>query len=248
MITFQHISKSFGEKIILDGVSGAFQAGKVNLVIGGSGTGKSLLIKCVLGLLPADSGKVLFDQRDLLNGKHALQTTIRREIGVLFQGGALFDSKNIESNVQFPLDILTNMSLEAKKERVYFCLKQVGLPNVHKKMPNELSGGMKKRAGIARAIVNHPKYLFCDEPNSGLDPKTALMIDELIQKITYEYQTTTVIVTHDLNSIISLGDYILFLYEGKKAWEGNSENIRYTSVQSLREFLFVGKLNKLLEK
>ncbi|ROT47691.1 ABC transporter ATP-binding protein [Candidatus Cardinium hertigii] len=246
MISFENISKSFNNKAILDSVSGAFQAGQMSLVIGASGTGKSLLIKCLIGLIMPDQGNSLFDGRDLVYGDKPLQTEIRREMGMLFQGGALFDSKNIEENVRFPLDILTTMSLGEKQDRVNACLTQVGLPNVQRKMPNELSGGMKKRAGIARAIVNHPKYLFCDEPNSGLDPQTALKIDELIAEVTSTYQTTTVVVTHDMNTILSLGDFILFLHQGKKLWEGSSKDILHTSLTELQDFLFVGKFKELL--
>jgi phospholipid/cholesterol/gamma-HCH transport system ATP-binding protein len=193
-----------------------------------------------------DEGCSLFDGRDLIHGNKLLKTEIRREMGILFQGGALFDSKNTEENVRFPLDVLTNMSRAEKKDRVNKCLEQVGLPDIQNKMPNELSGGMKKRVGIARAIVNHPKYLFCDEPNSGLDPQTALKIDELIAEITYAYQTTTVVVTHDMNTILSLGDFILFLHQGKKLWEGSSKDILHISLTELQDFLFVGKFKELL--
>lgn len=248
MIAFENISKSFNHKIVLDRVSGLFKTGQISLVIGASGTGKSLLIKCLLGLILPDEGFSLFDGRDLVYGDKPLQTEIRKEVGMLFQGSALFDSKNIEENVRFPLDVLTNMSREEKKDRVHECLLQVGLPDVGHKMPNELSGGMKKRAGIARAIVNHPKYLFCDEPNSGLDPQTALKIDELIAEVTYTYKMTTVVVTHDMNTILSLGDFILFLHQGKKLWEGSSKDILYTKLKELEDFLFVGKIKELLYK
>ena len=246
MINFENISKSFNKKVVLDNVSGTFKEGKVSLVIGASGTGKSLLVKCLIGLVMPDQGVSLFDGRDLLYGDNPLQTAIKREVGMLFQGGALFDSKNIEENVRFPLDILTNMSASEKKDRVDECLEQVGLPDVQRKMPNELSGGMKKRAGIARAIVTHPKYLFCDEPNSGLDPQTALKIDELIAEVTYTYKMTSVVVTHDMNTILSLGDFILFLCQGKKIWEGDSQDIVHTSLVELQDFLFVGKFKELL--
>ncbi|AWN81371.1 ABC transporter ATP-binding protein [Candidatus Cardinium hertigii] len=246
MISFENISKSFNNKIILDHISGHFQAGQMSLIIGASGSGKSLLVKCLVGLLMPDQGQALFDNRDLIYGSKPLQTEIRREIGMLFQGGALFDSQTIEENVRFPLDALTDMPLAEKKDRVNECLEQVGLADVQRKMPNELSGGMKKRAGIARAIVTHPKYLFCDEPNSGLDPQTALKIDELIAEITYTYRTTTVVVTHDMNTILSLGDFILFLHQAKKTWEGSSKAILHTDVISLQNFLFVGKFKTFL--
>lgn len=248
MIAFDNISKSFNNKMVLDRVSGLFKTGQISLVIGASGTGKSLLIKCLLGLVIPDEGLSLFDGRDLVYGDKPLQTGIRKEMGMLFQGSALFDSKNVEENVRFPLDVLTNMSTAEKKDRVHACLLQVGLPDVAHKMPNELSGGMKKRAGIARAIVNHPKYLFCDEPNSGLDPQTALKIDELIAEVTYTYKMTTVVVTHDMNTILSLGDFILFLHQGKKLWEGRSKDILYTNLVELEDFLFVGKIKELLFK
>lgn len=246
MISFENISKAFDSKVVLDSVSGSFKAGQISLVIGASGTGKSLLIKCLLGLVQFDQGVSRFDGRDLVYGNRVLQAEIRREIGMLFQGGALFDSKSIEENIRFPLDVLTTMRPAEKKDRVHECLVQVGLPDIQNKMPNELSGGMKKRVGIARAIVNHPKYLFCDEPNSGLDPQTALKIDELIAEVTYAYKMTTVVVTHDINTILSLGDFILFLWQGKKLWEGSSEDILHTSLSELRDFLFVGKVKELL--
>lgn len=248
MIDFKDISKSFDGKAILDGVSGRFGQGKVNLIIGESGTGKSMLLKCIVGLVHPEQGSVTFDGRDFLNGTRELKVSVRREIGMLFQGGALFDSKNVEENVLFPLDILTDMPQDAKLDRVNFCLQRVGLANTNKKMPNELSGGMQKRVGIARAIVNNSKYLFCDEPNSGLDPKTGLLIDELIQEITYEYNLTTTVVTHDLNSVVSIGDHILFLDQGKKVWEGNSANIFQVEVKALQEFLFASKLMRMVKE
>lgn len=245
MIEFQHISKNFDGKTVLDGVSGKFEQGKVNLIIGTSGTGKSVLIKCIVGLVHAEQGRVMFDGRDFLHGTRELKLSVRRDIGMLFQGVALFDSKNVEENVIFPLDVLTDMPQDAKLDRVNFCLQRVGLPNTNKKMPTELSGGMKKRVGIARAIVNNSKYLFCDEPNSGLDPKTGLLIDELIQEITYEYNLTTTVVTHDMNSIVSMGDHILFLDQGKKAWEGTSADIFQVKEKTLEDFLFASKLMRM---
>ena len=240
MIEFQHISKAFDGKTVLDGVSGQFDQGKVNLVIGTSGAGKSMLLKCIVGLMHPDQGRVMFDGRDFMHGANDLKVSVRREIGMLFQGGALFDSKNVEENVSFPLDMLTDMSQHDKLERVNFCLQRVGLSNTNRKMPGELSGGMKKRVGIARAIVNNSRYLFCDEPNSGLDPKTGLLIDELIQEITYEYNLTTTVVTHDMNSLVSMGDYILVIDQGKKVWEGTSDDVFDVDVKSLQDFLFAG--------
>lgn len=247
MIEFQHISKAFEGKTVLDGVSGKFDQGKVNLVIGASGAGKSVLIKCIVGLIHPEQGRVTFDGRDFMNGASDLKVSVRREIGMLFQGGALFDSKNVEENVRFPLDMLTDMPQNAKLERVNFCLQRVGLSNTNQKLPSELSGGMKKRVGIARAIVNNSKYLFCDEPNSGLDPKTGLLIDELIQEITYEYNLTTTVVTHDMNSVVSMGDYILFIDQGKQVWEGTSDDVFKVDVKSLQDFLFAGGLMRRIK-
>lgn len=242
MIELINISKTFGERKVLDNVSGIFEKGKLNLIIGASGTGKSVLLKCIVGLIKPDTGYALFDGRNFTEGDEDTKRQIRKEIGMLFQGSALFDSKTVEENVRFPLDMLTNMSMSEKMDRVYFCLKRVGLEHAAKRMPSEISGGMKKRVGIARAIVLNSQYLFCDEPNSGLDPLTAIRIDELIQEITYEYQTTTVVVTHDMNSVMGIGDYIMFLYEGKKVWEGNRYNILETQEPALQEFLFCSQL------
>ena len=248
MIEFNNISKAFNEKPVLVDVSGKFAQGKVNLVLGASGTGKSVLLKCIVGLIQPDQGNITFDTRDFLNGDRNLRKKIRREIGMLFQSSALFDSKNVEENVIFPLDMLTDMPADEKRDRANSCLHRVGLVNANKKMPNELSGGMKKRVGIARAIVNNSRYLFCDEPNSGLDPKTGLLIDELIKEITYEYNITTAVVTHDLNSVVSIGDHILFLHQGKKAWEGTSADIFHVEVAALKEFLFASKLMQMVRK
>lgn len=248
MIDFQHISKAFDGKVVLDRVSGKFEQGKVNLVIGASGTGKSVLIKCIVGLIHPDQGSVTFDGRDFLHGSRNRTVGIRREIGMLFQGGALFDSKNVEENVLFPLDMLTDMPQDAKLDRVNFCLQRVGLSNANKKMPSELSGGMQKRVGVARAIVNSSKYLFCDEPTSGLDARTGLLIDELIQELTYEYNITTTVVTHDMNSIVSIGDYIVFLEQGRKAWEGTSAEIFHVDVEALKDFIFASKLMRMAKK
>lgn len=248
MIEFRNISKTFGERKVLDDVSGIFEKGKLSLIIGGSGTGKSVLLKCIVGLIKPDAGYALFDGRNFTEGDETEKREIRKEIGMLFQGSALFDSKTVEENVRFPLDMLTNMSQSEKTDRVYFCLKRVGLEHAAKRMPSEISGGMKKRVGIARAIVLNSQYLFCDEPNSGLDPLTAIRIDELIQEITYEYQTTTVVVTHDMNSVMGIGDYIMFLYQGKKVWEGNKHNILDTQVPSLQEFLFCSQLIREMKK
>lgn len=247
MIKINRISKSFADKVVLSDISGEFDKGKTNLIIGSSGTGKSVLLKCIVGLLIPDSGNVYFDLRNFTEADKEMKAEIRREIGMLFQGGALFDSKNVEQNVMFPLDILTHMTPDEKTERVNFCLKRVGLEGVNKKMPSEISGGMKKRVGIARAIVNNPNYLFCDEPNSGLDPQTAILIDELIMEITHEFDITTVIVTHDMNSVMGIGEKIMFLYKGRKLWEGSNQQITDSGVQELDDFVFTNKMMKSLK-
>lgn len=248
MIRFHNISKSLNKRLILDDVSGTFEKGQTNLIVGPSGTGKSVLIKCIVGLIPPDTGEVYFDEHLFTSSNEAERAEIRRRIGMLFQGGALFDSQTVEENVRFPLDILTKMGAAEKRERVDFCLQRVGLENAHKKMPSEISGGMKKRVGIARAIVNNPEYLFCDEPNSGLDPKTALLIDELIQEITKEYNTTTIVVTHDISSMVHIGDNIMFLHQGKKVWEGNSKDIFHTNVKAFDDFFFSSKITNMLKE
>lgn len=244
MIEIKNISKSFNDRQVLDNVSGVFKKGQTSLVIGASGTGKSVLLKCMLDLVRPENGATLYDGRDFYIGEEDDKKNIRREMGVLFQGGALFDSQTVHQNVQFPLDMLTEMPESEKRDRVEFCLQRVGLEGTGSRMPSEISGGMKKRVGIARAIVMNPKYLFCDEPNSGLDPLTSIKIDELIKEITEEYNTTTVIITHDMNSVLSIGDYIMFLYQGKKIWEGNSNTILDTTVPELEEFVFSNKALK----
>ncbi len=242
MIKIKNIAKSFGGKTIIEGISGEFDKGKTNLIIGSSGTGKSVLLKCIVGLVNPDEGNVFYDLRNFTEADKEMKAEIRREIGMLFQGGALFDSKNVEKNVMFPLDILTKMRYEEKIERVNFCLKRVGLENVNKKMPSEISGGMKKRVGIARAIVNNPNYLFCDEPNSGLDPQTSIVIDDLIGEITHEFDITTIVVTHDMNSVMGIGEKIMFLYKGHKLWEGSNQEIMHSGVQELDHFVFSNKV------
>ena len=247
MIEIKNISKSFNEKQILFNISGKFIKGRTNLIIGASGTGKSVLLKCMVGLLSPDTGKVLFDGRNFTSGNKQLLTEIRRDLGMLFQGGALFDSKNVEENIKFPLDVLSNLTENNKIEKVNHCLKLVGLENINKKMPSEISGGMKKRVGIARAIVNDSKYLFCDEPNSGLDPLTAIKIDNLILEITKKLNTTTIIVTHDMNSVVEIGEYIMFLHNGKKLWEGDNKNILKSKIEELNKFVFSNKLMRKIK-
>lgn len=242
MIKIQSISKSFGDKLVLNDISGVFEKGKPNLIIGASGTGKSVLLKCIVGLIKPDFGQVFYDGRDFYAGDNELKTEIRREMGMLFQGGALFDSKNVLDNVKFPLDVLTTMKPDEKLDRVNFCLQRVGLENVNYKMPSEISGGMKKRVGIARAIVNNPNYLFCDEPNSGLDPQTSILIDELIQDISEEFDITTIVVTHDMNSVMGIGEKIMFIYKGEKLWQGTKNDITHSGVKELDDFVFANKV------
>ncbi|HEX7016344.1 MAG TPA: ATP-binding cassette domain-containing protein [Cyclobacteriaceae bacterium] len=249
MIEIKNISKSFNGKEVLHDISGVFHKGIPNLIIGASGTGKSVLLKCIVGLIKPDEGKVFYDGRNFTDADINLKTEIRREIGMLFQGGALFDSKNVEENVRFPLDILTEMTPDEKLDRVNFSLHRVGLENVNKKMPSELSGGMKKRVGIARAIVNNPRYLFCDEPNSGLDPQTAILIDDLIGDLTQEYSMTTIVVTHDMNSVLGIGENILFIYKGRKLWEGSNKDITHSGVKDFDDFVFANKvMSQIREK
>ncbi|QHV98168.1 ABC transporter ATP-binding protein [Spirosoma endbachense] len=248
MIEIKDISKTFGDRQVLAGISGSFKPGDTSLIIGGSGTGKSVLLKCMIGLIKPDSGEVLYDGRNFLTGDLEEQKTIRREMGVLFQGSALFDSKTVLENVRFPLDMLTEQSEDEKINRAKECLRRVGLEGAGDRMPSEISGGMKKRVGIARAIVLNPKYLFCDEPNSGLDPLTSIKIDQLISEITDEYKITTVVITHDMNSMMEIGEKIMFLYKGKKLWEGNSNTITQSDVAELNEFIYANKLLREMEK
>lgn len=241
MIQFTDIQKAFNGRAVLKGVSGTFKPGATSLIIGGSGTGKSVLLKCLIGLIKPDSGQVAYDGRNFWDGDEEIRKDIRREMGVLFQGGALFDSKTVAQNVRFPLEMLTQMSESEKNDRVMVCLNRVGLEQAAKRMPSEISGGMKKRVGIARAIVMNPKYLFCDEPNSGLDPLTSIKIDELIKEITDEYNITTCIITHDMNSVLEIGDKVMFLYQGDKLWEGDSNTVLTSDIKELNEFVFASK-------
>lgn len=247
MIEFKNIIKSFDGKTVLHGINGIFEPGRTNLIIGTSGTGKSVLLKCMVGLLEPDEGQVLYNDRDFTHASRNVRREIRRDIGMLFQGAALFDSQTVEKNVMFPLNVLTEMPKDEKLDRVNFVLKRVGLENVNDKMPSEISGGMKKRVGIARAIVNNSKYLYCDEPNSGLDPMTAILIDNLIKEITEEFDITTVVVTHDMNSVMEIGDYIIYMFQGQKLWEGDSTEILGTTVPELKEFIYSNKLVQALK-
>ena len=247
MIQINNISKSFADKTVLDDISFTFETGKTNMIIGESGSGKTTLLKCMVGLTEIDSGEVLFDGRNFFSLDFNGKKEIRKEIGMLFQGGALFDSQTVEENVVFPLTMFTTLSEKEKVERANFCLQRVNLQNVNKLYPSELSGGMKKRVAIARAISVQPKYLFCDEPNSGLDPKTSIVIDNLIKEITEEYDITTVVITHDMNSVIEIGDHIMFIYKGKKYWEGSKEEILKTDNQELCNFVYATKFMKELK-
>jgi phospholipid/cholesterol/gamma-HCH transport system ATP-binding protein len=246
MIEGKNISKSFGDRLVVDNISVRLEKGQTNLIIGQSGMGKTVLLKCLVGLLEADKGQVFYDGRAFSKMSFNEMKVIRQEIGMLFQGGALFDSLNVEQNIMFPLTMFTKQTLQQKIERANFCLSRVNLENVNKMYPSELSGGMKKRVAIARAIAMNPRYLFCDEPNSGLDPQTAHLIDELIKEITLEYNMTTVVVTHDMNSVLEIGEKIYFLYQGKLWWEGTKHNILYTENKELQAFVFTSELTKRL--
>ena len=248
MIKIENISKSFEGKLILEDISGKFETGKTNLIIGASGTGKSVLLKCIVGLVQPDSGSIFFDDREFTGADRDLKTEIRREIGMLFQSSALFDSKNVEENVMFPLNILTDMPKDEKLDRVNFVLDRVGLANSNRLMPSELSGGMKKRVGIARAIVNNSRYLFCDEPNSGLDPQTAILIDSLIHEITVEYNITTIVVTHDMNSVMEIGENIIFLYDGQLWWKGSKEDILRTDNKEINDFVYASSFMQSIKQ
>jgi phospholipid/cholesterol/gamma-HCH transport system ATP-binding protein len=241
MIEISNVKKSFGDRVILQDVTAVMDAGKCNLVIGTSGSGKTVLTKCVVGLLKPDNGEILFNGTSIITAPEEERRNLRTQIGMLFQGSALFDSMTVEQNVMFPLDMFSNMSYKDRKKRVNEVLDRVNLKEANKKFPAEISGGMKKRVGIARALVLNPKYLFCDEPNSGLDPQTSLVIDRLIKEITEEFQTTTIVVTHDMNSVMEIGDHIVYLAQGKKEWEGTNKEIIFSNNNLLNEFIFASE-------
>jgi len=241
MIEFKNIKKSFGEKIVLDNVSHAMETGKCNLIIGTSGSGKTVLQKCLVGLFEPDSGEIIYDGTSFTTMEEEQRKELRQQIGMLFQGSALFDSMTVEQNVMFPLDMFSKLNHSEKIKRVNEVLDRVNLKDANKKYPAEISGGMKKRVGIARAIVLNPKYLFCDEPNSGLDPQTSMVIDKLIHAITKEFNMTTVINTHDMNSVMEIGENILYMYEGKKEWSGNNEEIIFSTNERLNNFIFASE-------
>jgi len=241
LIEFKNIRKSFGDKVVLDDVSHVMQTGMCNLIIGTSGSGKTVLQKCLVGLFEPDEGEIIYDGQDFTSMPDEERKKLRQEIGMLFQGSALFDSMTVQQNIMFPLDMFTTQSFSEKLKRVNEVLARVNLPDVNKKYPAELSGGMKKRVGIARAIVLNPKYLFCDEPNSGLDPQTSMVIDKLIFDITKEFNMTTVINTHDMNSVMEIGENILYLYEGQKEWSGNNKEIIFSKNERLNAFIFASE-------
>ena len=241
MIELKNIYKSFDGKEILKDINAVMQTGMTNLIIGTSGSGKTVLQKCMVGLFEVDKGEIVFDGNNLTNMSEEQRKELRQQIGMLFQGSALFDSMTVEQNIKFPLDMFTKWNLQKKMERVNDVLERVELTGTNKKYPAEISGGMKKRVGIARAIVLRPKYLFCDEPNSGLDPQTSMVIDKLIHEITKEYNITTVINTHDMNSVMEIGENILYLYHGIKEWEGSNKDIIFNKNQKLNEFIFASE-------
>jgi len=238
MIEVKNVRKSFGDKVVLQDVSAKMEPGKTNLIIGTSGSGKTVLMKTLIGLLPVDSGAVLYEGHDIVTMDEKDLKELRKHIGMLFQGGALFDSKTVENNVMFPLDMFTKMSHTEKLKRVNEVLDRVNLKDTNDKFPAEISGGMRKRVALARAIVQNPKYLFCDEPNSGLDPQTSLVIDKLIKEITTEFNITTIINTHDMNTVMESGDHIVYMYQGNKQWEGSNKDIIFSKDERLNAFIF----------
>ena len=248
MIEARGINKYFSDHQVLKNISCDFEQGKANLIIGESGSGKTVLMKCLVGLYEIDEGKVFYDGRNFSEMNFEQRKILRQEIGMLFQGGALFDYMTVEENVMFPLNMFTTQTKEEKLNRVNFVLKRVNLDNVNKLMPSELSGGMRKRVAIARAISMNPKYLFCDEPNSGLDPQTAGVIDQLIKEITYEYMITTIVNTHDMNSVLSIGDNVAFIYNGELWWKGNKNTILQSDNKELNEFVFGTELTSRLKQ
>lgn len=241
MIEIKNVKKSFGDKVVLQDVSAHMEPGKTSLIIGSSGSGKTVLMKIMIGLLSVDLGSVCYDGKDITRMGGDELKTLRMQVGMLFQGSALFDSKNVEENVMFPLDMFTRDKYKVKQKRVNEVLERVNLKDVNNKYPSEISGGMKKRVALARAIVQNPKYLFCDEPNSGLDPQTSLVIDKLVMELTKEYNITTVINTHDMNTVMESGDYILYLYQGRKQWEGSNKEIIYSKDEKLNSFIFASE-------
>ncbi|KAF5076553.1 putative ribonucleotide transport ATP-binding protein mkl [anaerobic digester metagenome] len=246
MIKVNHITKSFEGRVVLDDITAVFEPGKTNLIIGQSGSGKTVLLKSIVGLHTVDDGTIYYSDTlfNTLNFKEKKE--LRKQVGMLFQGGALFDSATVEENVMYPLEMFTDMSEDEMRERANICLKRVNIVNANNLFPSEISGGMQKRVAIARAIALNPKYLFCDEPNSGLDPRTSIVIDNLIKEITEEYCMTTIVNTHDMNSVMGIGDKIIYIYNGKKWWEGTKEEILHSDNEELNDFVFASKLAKRL--
>jgi len=248
MIEVIHVNKTFGDNQVLKDVSTSFEKGKVNLIIGQSGQGKSVLAKCIVGLHEVDSGQILYDGRDFTKMDRLQRKEIRQEIGMLFQGSALFDSMTVEQNIMFPLTMFTKMSKKEMLDRVNFCLERVNLAGRNNLYPAECSGGMQKRIAIARAISMNPKYLFCDEPNSGLDPQTSILIDNLIREITYEYEITTIVITHDMNSVIEIGDSVVFINKGQNWWQGDRKSIITTDNKEINDFVFASDFMKEIKE
>lgn len=244
MVRAEHIYKSFDGRIVLEDISVEFKQGITNLIIGASGSGKTVLIKCLVGLHDVDDGSIFYGDTNFTELGFKERKAIRKDVGMIFQGGALLDSSTVEQNIKLPMDLFTNKSEEEKLERVNFCLQRVNLPDANHLYPAELSGGMIKRVAIARAIVLNPRFLFCDEPNSGLDPMTAIVIDNLIKEITEEYNITTIINTHDMNSVMEIGEQIMFLHKGKKWWEGTKDDIMFTDNKELNDFVFASAMAK----
>ncbi len=248
MIELKSLYKSFDDKDVLKGIDTVFEKGKTNLIIGQSGSGKTVLMKCIVGLLVPTSGEILYDGRDIVNMDKNERTLLRREMGMIFQSAALFDSMSVVDNVRFPLDMFSNYSYKERQRRALSCLERVNLLEAENKMPGEISGGMQKRVAIARAIAMNPRYLFCDEPNSGLDPKTSLVIDELIHSITKDYNITTIINTHDMNSVMDIGENIVFLYNGHKEWQGTKDDVMSSENKQLNNFIFASDLFRKVKK
>ncbi len=242
MIEVRNLTKSFGDKVVLDNINVTFETGKTNLIIGQSGSGKTVLVKNLVGLLQPTSGEVLYDGRDFIRMSKKEKVQMRREMGMIFQSAALFDSLNVLENVMFPLDMFSTMNYRERIKRAQECLDRVNLIEAQQKYPGEISGGMQKRVAIARAIVMNPKYLFCDEPNSGLDPKTSLVIDELLSGITKDYNMTTIINTHDMNSVMGIGENICFIYQGHKEWQGNKDEVMTSTNEKLNDLVFASDL------
>ncbi|MDL2230622.1 ATP-binding cassette domain-containing protein [Alistipes sp. OttesenSCG-928-L06] len=248
MITVEHLTKSFEGRTVLDDISAVFDTGKTNLIIGQSGSGKTVLLKSIVGLHEVDSGRIMYDETCFNSLDFKERKAIRQHVGMIFQGGALLDSSTVLENVKLPLDLFTSLPEDEKLDRVHFCLNRVNLQNAEKLYPSELSGGMVKRTAIARAIVLNPKYLFCDEPNSGLDPVTSILIDNLIKEITEEYNMTTIINTHDMNSVLEIGEKVIYIYQGKKWWEGDKEDILHSDNKELNDFVYASAMAKRARK